>query len=324
MSDLRKVLEQNRPAIEAGLADAERELAELDARREELLGLISRARAALGDIPPTALKPAPERLTLHEAMELVLRENQNEWVTAKGGFDLIAQGVSGLMAITGEPGGPPMKVGVPLTDLGAGLFALSGILAALHYRDRTGRGQYIDTSLVEAGFALSVWEAAQYFADGSAPRAMGSAHRMLAPYQAIRCADGFITIGAGTDRLFHRLAEVLGHAEWRDDPAYRDETARVQNRAALAHAIEAVTSRASRAVWLARLDGAGLPCGPINLYEEAITDPQLRARGMIVEIDSDTGGRHDGLACSAPPLEMSATPVRDERGGRSAAWRTHA
>ena len=115
------------------------------------------------------------------------------------------------MSVTGEPGGPPMKVGVPLTDLGAGLFALSAILAALHYRDRTGRGQHIDTSLVEAGLALSVWEAAQYFADGTVPQALGSAHRMLAPYQAIRCADGYITIGAGTDRLFQRLASLLGH-----------------------------------------------------------------------------------------------------------------
>src|SRR5262245_20400569 len=105
---------------------------------------------------------------------------------AKGGFDLIAQGISGLMSVTGEPGRAPAKIGVPLTDLGAGLFALSAILAALHYLDRTGRGQHIDTSLLEAGLALSVWEAAQYFADGDVPGPLGSAHRMLAPYQAVR------------------------------------------------------------------------------------------------------------------------------------------
>jgi len=112
----------------------------------------------------------------------------------KGGFDLIAQGVSGLMSVTGEPGGPPVKVGVPLTDLGAALFALSAVLAALHYRGRTGQGQYIDTSLVEAGIALSVWESVQYFAEGTPPQPMGSAHRLMAPYQAIRCADGYITL----------------------------------------------------------------------------------------------------------------------------------
>jgi formyl-CoA transferase len=137
---------------------------------------------------------------------------------AKGGFDLVAQGVSGLMSITGEPGGPPVKVGVPLTDLGAGLFALCGILAALQYRARTGLGQLIDTSLVEAGVALSVWEATEYFATGEAPKPTGSAHRMSAPYQAIRCRDGHITIGAANDRLFHRLCELLGHPEWAAHP----------------------------------------------------------------------------------------------------------
>ena len=113
----------------------------------------------------------------------------------KGGFNLVAQGLSGLMSVTGEPGRPPVKVGVPITDLGAGLFALSGILAALHWRASSGRGQHIDTSLFEAGLALSVWEATEHFAGGT-PRALGSAHRMTAPYQAVRCADGYITLGA--------------------------------------------------------------------------------------------------------------------------------
>src|SRR5439155_8367374 len=120
----------------------------------------------------------------------------------KGGFDLVAQGVSGIMSITGEPGRPPVKAGVPITDLGAGLFALAGILAALEHRHRTGAGQHIDTSLVEAGVALSVWEATEYFAGLGIPAAMGSAHRMFAPYQAIRCEDGYFTLGTANDRLF--------------------------------------------------------------------------------------------------------------------------
>jgi len=136
----------------------------------------------------------------------------------KGGFDLVAQGVSGLMSITGEPGGPPVKVGVPVTDLGAGLFALAGILAALHARGRTGRGQYVDTSLVEAGIALSVWEATEYFSTGSIPQPTGSAHRLSAPYQALRCADGYITIGAANDRTFAKLCDLLGRPEWVNDP----------------------------------------------------------------------------------------------------------
>ena len=109
------------------------------------------------------------------------------------------------MSVTGEAGGPPIKIGVPVTDLGAAMFALAAILAALHYRTRTGIGQHIDTSLLEAGIAFSVWESAEYFSEGKPPAPLGSAHRMLAPYQAIRCADGYITLGAGTDRLFQRL-----------------------------------------------------------------------------------------------------------------------
>lgn len=224
---------------------------------------------------------------------------------AKGGFDLIAQGVSGLMSITGEPGRPPVKVGVPLTDLGAALFALSGILAALHYRGRTGRGQYIDTSLIEAGVALSVWEAAQYFADGVTPPPLGSSHRLLAPYQAIRCADGYITLGTANDRLFQRLCDVLGHPEWATGADYVDATHRLRHRAALIDRIEAVTITHPRHYWLAQFGAAGVPCGPINDYAEALADPQIVAREMVVEIDHPTLGRMKTLGA---PVKMSETP----------------
>ncbi|MCY4509397.1 MAG: CoA transferase, partial [Acidobacteria bacterium] len=151
----------------------------------------------------------------------------------KGGFDLVAQGVSGLMSVTGEAGRPPVKAGIPVTDLGAALFAVAGILSALLARTRTGRGQLVDTSLVDAGVALSVWEATQYFSGRGVPEPLGSAHRMNAPYQAIRCADGYLTIGAANDRTFRRLCEALGHPEWADDPEYRDDTHRIRNREAL-------------------------------------------------------------------------------------------
>jgi formyl-CoA transferase len=223
----------------------------------------------------------------------------------KGGFDLIAQGVSGLMSVTGEPGRPPVKVGVPLTDLGAALFALSAILAALHYRIRTGRGQYIDTSLVEAGVALSVWESAQYFSEGVVPEALGSAHRMWAPYQAVRCADGYITLGSANDRLFQRLCELLGHPEWTLEPAFANDTLRVRNRAALVDRIERITTGGTREEWIARLEAAGIPCGPINNYEEVFADPQIRARGMVVEVDHPSLGR---IRMAGPPVKMSETP----------------
>jgi crotonobetainyl-CoA:carnitine CoA-transferase CaiB-like acyl-CoA transferase len=225
--------------------------------------------------------------------------------SSKGGFDLIAQGVSGLMSVTGEPGRPPAKVGVPLTDLGAAMFALAAILAALHYRTRTGRGQYIDTSLVEAGLAFSVWESAQYFGEGVTPEPLGSAHRMLAPYQAIRCADGYITLGAANDRLFERLCELLGHPEWPKEADFADATRRVRNRAALVERIEAITTGQPRSHWLDALETRGIPCGPINTYAEAFADPQVRARNMVVEIEHPALGR---LSVPGSPMKMSETP----------------
>ena len=229
---------------------------------------------------------------------------------SKGGFDLVAQGVSGLMSITGEPGRPPVKAGVPLTDLGAALFALSGILAALLYRTRTGRGQYIDTSLVEAGVALSVWEATEYFSGVGIPQPMGSAHRMSAPYQAVRCADGYITLAAANDRLFIRLCELLNRPEWASDPAFVDDTNRVRNKAKLAAAIETVTIEQPRQHWLDLFDENGIPCGPINDYAQVFADPQVTARGMAVEVEHPTLGRMRTLGS---PIKMSETPPLDGR-----------
>ena len=224
---------------------------------------------------------------------------------AKGGFDLVAQGVAGLMSVTGAPGGPPVKCGIPVTDLGAGLFLLAGILAALYDRVRTGQGQYIDTSLLEAGLALSVWEATQYFSGGTVPEPTGSAHRMGAPYQAFRCADGYVTIGAWSDRLFGRLCGVLDHPEWRDRPEFTTSGGRVANRDALAALIEAITETRPRAHWLDLFDAHDIPCGPINNYEEALRSPQVQARGMVQHVEHPALGRLETLGS---PLKLSATP----------------
>ena len=224
---------------------------------------------------------------------------------SKGGFDLVAQGVSGIMSVTGEPGRPPVKVGLPITDLGAGLFALAAILAALHWRAASGRGQHIDTSLVDAGVALSVWEATEYFS-GHVPEPMGSAHRMSAPYQAFRCADGYVTIGAANDRTFAKLASLLGHEEWLSDGRFASDAARVNHRTSLAAAIEAVTVSRSCAHWLAALDRAGIPCGPINDYAQVFADPQVVARQMAVPVDHPTLGRIRNLGT---PIKMSETPL---------------
>jgi len=228
----------------------------------------------------------------------------------KGGFDLIAQGVSGIMSVTGEPGGPPVKAGVPLTDLAAGLFALSGILAALHARAKSGRGQHVDTSLVDAGLALSVWEATVYFEGNGIPGPIGSAHRLSAPYQAFRCSDGYFTIGAANDRNFAKVANLLGHSEWNSDPRFSSNTLRVQHRSELAALIEAQTSLESRDMWLQRFEEAGVPCGPILNYAEALVTPQAVAREMTLEVDHPTLGR---LRTLGTPLKMSGMPLDPTR-----------
>jgi formyl-CoA transferase len=228
----------------------------------------------------------------------------------RGGFDLIAQGVAGIMSVTGNPGSDPVKAGVPLTDLGAALFAVSGILAALHYRHSSGRGQHVDTSLVDAGVALSVWEATEYFSSGQIPSPLGSAHRMSAPYQAIRCADGFITLGAANDRIFNRLCNVLEHPEWLEQPNYASDTARVKNRLTLANAIEGITSKRPCHYWLELFEQNEIPCGPINDYADVARDPHLRSRDMVVETDHPTFGKIKTLGS---PIKFSETPTQPNR-----------
>jgi len=223
----------------------------------------------------------------------------------KGGFDLVAQGVSGIMSVTGEPGGAPVKSGIPLTDLGAGLFATVGILAALEHRHKTGRGQQVDTSLLDAGVGLSVWESTQYFSGRGIPERLGSAHRMSAPYQAFRCADGYITIGGANDRTFHRICDVLGHPEWREMPEFKTDGMRIRNRADLASRIETITVTKSRAHWLELFDTNNIPCGPINDYSQVFEDPQVIARELVVDVEHPTLG---AIRALGSPIKLSATP----------------
>ena len=224
----------------------------------------------------------------------------------RGGYDLIAQGMSGIMSATGLPGGPPIKVGVPVTDLGAGLFALFGILCALRARRVTGRGQFVDTSLFEAGLALSVWEAAEYWFTGQAPRPLGTAHRMTAPYQAFRAEDGAFTVGAGNDKLWPLFARLLGLDHLVADPRFATPAARLRHRAELEGLIEAVTVTRPRAEWLERCEAAGIPAGPINRIPEALDDPHARARGMVQELEHPEAGRVPALG---NPVKLSRSPA---------------
>jgi formyl-CoA transferase len=231
---------------------------------------------------------------------------------AKGGFDLVAQGLSGLMSVTGSPTSGPVKVGVPITDLGAALFAVIGILGALHHRASTGAGQHIDTSLVDAGLALSAWEVAVFGATGEVPAPLGSAHRLTAPYQAFRCADGYITIGAANDRNFAKVARVLGHHEWLADARFTGNPQRIAHREELARLIEEDTIKQSIAFWLGELEQAGVPCGPILNYQDALETPQAIAREMTVDVEHPTLGT---LRTLGTPIKMSATPLNPKRRG---------
>jgi crotonobetainyl-CoA:carnitine CoA-transferase CaiB-like acyl-CoA transferase len=228
----------------------------------------------------------------------------------RGGYDLVAQGMSGIISVTGEEDGPPAKAGIPVSDLAAGLFAAYGVLAALEYRDRTGHGQHVDTSLFEAALALTVWESTEYWATGRVPGPLGSAHRFAAPYQAVRAADGHLTIGANTDRLFEGLCRALDRPELVGDPRFSNRTDRLVNRAALIAEIERTTETGTRAHWLARLDAHGVPSGPIHTYPEALADPHTLARRMVVDLRHPVAGPIKALGV---PVKLSETPGAVER-----------
>jgi formyl-CoA transferase len=200
-----------------------------------------------------------------------------------------------------------VKVGVPVTDLGAGLFAVFGILCAVRARRITGRGQFVDTSLFEAGLALSAWEATEYWYTGDLPRPMGTAHRLNAPYQAFRASDGYFTVGAANNKLWSLFAGLLGLEELLQDERFRKPKDRLENRAALEALIEEKTVRQTRAHWLERCEAAGIPAGPIYSIPEALADPQAQARGMTQEYDYPGVGQVKALG---NPVKMSRSPAQ--------------
>jgi crotonobetainyl-CoA:carnitine CoA-transferase CaiB-like acyl-CoA transferase len=224
----------------------------------------------------------------------------------RGGFDLIAQGMSGLMSITGEgPGRPPVKVGAPVTDITAGVLAAMGILAALQHRARTGEGQQVDTSLFEAGIMHTYWQSAICFATGVAPGPMGSAHPLNAPYQAFPTADGWITVGAANEGNWRRLLAALEAEALGEDPRFANNAARMANLAALEAELTGRLRARTSADWLARLEAAGVPAGPVLDVAQMHRDPQAIARGMITEAEHATLGPVKTLGL---PVTFSATP----------------
>ncbi len=229
----------------------------------------------------------------------------------RGGFDLIAQGMSGLMSITGEgPGRPPVKVGAPVTDITAGILAAMGVCAAYAHKLRTGEGQKVDTSLFEAGIVQTYWQSAIAFATGVSPGAMGSAHPLNAPYQAFRTADGWINIGAANQKNWERLVVTLDRPELGRDPRFVTNDKRMANRAALESALNAVFETKTTDAWLAILEEGGFPAGPVLSVGAMHADPQALARDMIVATEHPVAGRVQTLGL---PVKFSATPGGVER-----------
>jgi formyl-CoA transferase len=223
------------------------------------------------------------------------------------GFDLIAQAMSGVISATGTPGGEPVKSGIPLGDLGAGMFAAYGILSAVIGRQASGRGQYIDTSLFDAALALSVWESTEFWATGISPKPIGTANRMSAPYQAFEAQDGMFVVGAANQKLWLIFCDVVDRADLRDSPDYRDNVDRVRKRDKLAEDLAATFKQRTVDDWVERFLAAGVPAGPINDYKAALESDHALARGAVMDIEHPVEGKYRALGFAA---KLSETPAQ--------------
>ena len=228
----------------------------------------------------------------------------------KGGFDLIAQGFAGLMSITGEAGGAPAKNGNAVSDMNAGILGALGIVAAYVHKLKTGEGQIVDTSLSDAALQQLYWHAAIFFATGKSSTPTGSAHVLTAPYQAFEASDGWINVGGANQANWERIAEVLGHPEWREDPRFKSNSERMAHRDELVIRMNAVLRTRTRAEWQAAFDAAGVPAGPVHTVGEALSHPQTLARGMVVTLEHPQAGATRALGC---PIHFSATPTQISR-----------
>jgi crotonobetainyl-CoA:carnitine CoA-transferase CaiB-like acyl-CoA transferase len=230
----------------------------------------------------------------------------------RGGFDLIAQGMSGLMSITGEaPGRPPIKCGAPIADITAGILGAMGVLAAYIQRAKTGQGQRVDTSLFEAGIVHTYWQSAIAMASGTAPGPMGSAHPLNAPYEAFKTTDGWITLGAANQANWLKLLDLITAPELGEDPRFTNNHGRITHRIELAKALAPIIRTRTSADWLSRLEAAGVPAGPVLDVAEMHRDPQTLARGMVTKAPHTKLGPVKTLGA---PVKFSATPGGVTRG----------
>jgi crotonobetainyl-CoA:carnitine CoA-transferase CaiB-like acyl-CoA transferase len=229
----------------------------------------------------------------------------------KGGFDIIAQGMTGLLEINTEAGRRPTKIPISLHDIGAGITAVYTILAACIHKVKTGEGQYVDVSLVESGLALTMIEAASYFVSGKVAKVAGTRNHLAAPYQAYRTRDGYVIVGASHDKMWHTFCrQVVERPEWIDDPRFVSVGERLRHADALEQLIEEVLVQHDTSHWVEKMDAAGIPGGPINTHDQALANPHLLAREMVVEIDHPKAGRVKSLGF---PAKLSRTPGQIRR-----------
>lgn len=228
------------------------------------------------------------------------------------GYDYLAQGHSGLMSITGEPDGAPLKVGVAVTDVLSGLYASNAILAALRHRDRTGAGQHIDCALLDCAVASLVNVASAYLVSGKRPKRQGNAHPSIVPYTVMPSSDGHFILAVGNDSQFQKWCDFAGASELRIDPRFETNPLRVTNRQSLLPAMTAYTVQRTKQEWIEGLGAMGVPCGPIQSIDEVFDDPQVLARGMKVALPHDLAGNGTAPLIGSP-LKFSKTPVQYRR-----------
>ena len=230
----------------------------------------------------------------------------------KGGFDLVAQGMSGLMSITGESKDkPPMKVGAPITDITAGLLAASGILAALVHRNKTGEGQKVDTSLFEAGIVHTYWQSAIAGATGESPGPLGSAHPLTAPYQAFKTKDKWITVGASNQNTWLMLLKAIDRMDLQENEMFSSNFNRKENITQLVEILNSELVKKTSKEWLKIFDDNGLPCGPINSINEMFVDPQTIEREMIIDVDNKKAGKSKAIGM---PIKFSKSKTEKSKG----------
>ena len=224
----------------------------------------------------------------------------------RAGYDFMIQAMGGMMSITGEADGLPMKTGVAIADILTGLYAANAIQAALMHQHKTGAGQHIDLALLDVQVATLASQAMNYLATGTSPARLGNAHPNIVPYQAFETSDGYIILAVGNDSQFRRFCELAGKPELADDERFQKNRGRVENREALILQVKAIMLQKSGAEWLEALNARGIPCGPINNIEQVFADPQVQYRGMQLELDHPTAGK---VASVANPIRLSQTPV---------------